>query len=851
MRPVRTFKVSPSLPPVLEPLRALAYNLYWDWSDEVKELFRRLDPELWESSRYNPVLMLGTISQERLQAAAQDDGFLAHLERAQQEFEGYRRERTWYERQRGHPKDCYAYFSAEFGLTTALPIYSGGLGVLAGDHLKSASDLGLPLVGVGLLYQQGYFQQYLTPDGWQQERYPINDFYNLPLQLERRPDGSELRIEVIFPQRVVYARIWRVDIGRVPLYLLDTNIPPNNPYDQDITDQLYGGDIDVRIHQEILLGIGGVKALRALGLRPSVYHMNEGHSAFLSLERMRELVEEQGLDFAAAKEAVRASQVFTTHTPVPAGIDLFPPDKILYYLGRYREILGLSEQEFLSLGREHTGDFQAPFNMAIFAIRMAGFVNGVSQLHARVSRQMFGSLWGPTPQHEVPIHAITNGVHARSCVAPVMQNLYQRYIGPDWWALSADAPEWQRIDTIPDEELWRIHDRAKMQMILHIRERLRRALEERGASQAEIRKTREVLDPEALTIGFARRFATYKRATLLLQSPERLLKLLSDRQRSIQFIFAGKAHPKDHPGKEMIRAIVHFAKEHGLERQIVFVPNYDIHLARLMVAGCDVWLNTPRRPREASGTSGMKAAMNGVPSLSTLDGWWAEADYVNTGWPIGRGEEYADTALQDEIEANALYQILEEDVVPLYYQRDQEGLPREWIAKMKAAIRLNTPRFNTERMVREYAERAYFPVSDRGYQLAEQNYAKAKALAAWKARVFQHWYDIKILEVVAEAPKEVRVNEPIAVTVRLDLGVLQPEEVQVQLYQGTVDDSGLIPVGEVTPMTYQDRQADGSCCYRGEVRYSSSGLQGFAVRILPRHPDMSDPFELGLVHWSS
>ncbi|MCS7030996.1 MAG: alpha-glucan family phosphorylase [Gloeomargarita sp. SKYG116] len=851
MRPIRTFKVSPSLPPVLEPLRTLAYNLYWDWSDEVKELFRRLDPELWEESRHNPVLMLGTISQERLQAAAQDDGFLAHLERAQQEFETYRRERTWYERHRAHPQDCYAYFSAEFGLTTALPIYSGGLGVLAGDHLKSASDLGLPLVGVGLLYQQGYFQQYLTADGWQQERYPINDFYNLPLHLERRPDGSELRIEVIFPQRVVYARIWRVDVGRVPLYLLDTNIPPNNPYDQDITDQLYGGDIDVRIHQEIMLGIGGVKALRALGLQPSVYHMNEGHSAFLSLERMRELVQEKGLSFAAAREAVRASQVFTTHTPVPAGIDLFPPDKILYYLGRYREIFGLSEQEFLSLGREHTGDFQAPFNMAVFAMRMASFVNGVSQLHARVSRQMFCSLWGPTPESEVPIHAITNGVHARSCVAPATQNLYQRYIGPDWWALGTDAPEWQRVETIPDEELWRIHDRAKMQMILSIRERLRRALEERGASQAEIRKTREVLDPEALTIGFARRFATYKRATLILHSPERLLKLLSDRQRPIQFIFAGKAHPKDHPGKEMIREIVHFAKEHGLERQIVFVPNYDIHLSRLMVAGCDVWLNNPRRPREASGTSGMKAAMNGVPSLSTLDGWWAEADYVNTGWPIGRGEEYADTTLQDEIEANALYQILEEDVLPLYYQRDQEGLPREWIAKMKAAIRINTPRFNTERMVQEYAERAYFPVSDRWYQMAEQGYAKAQVLAEWKARVFQHWYEIKILDVTVDAPKEVRVNEPIQVTARINLGVLQPEEVQVQLYQGEVDASGLIPVGRVMPMTYQDRQADGSCRYTGEVRYATSGLQGFAVRILPQHPDLADPFELGLVHWSA
>lgn len=852
MRPIRTFKVSPALPPQLEPLRVLAYNLYWDWSDEVRELFRRLDPDLWEESRQNPVLMLGTISQERLQAASMDDGFLAHLERAQREFQDYLQERSWYQRHRGTGiRECYAYFSAEFGLTTALPLYSGGLGVLAGDHLKSASDLGLPLVGVGLLYQQGYFQQYLTADGWQQERYPINDFYNLPLHLERQPDGSELRIEVIFPQRVVYARIWRVDVGRVPLYLLDTNIPPNNPYDQDITDQLYGGDLDVRIHQEMMLGIGGVKALRALGLQPTVYHMNEGHSAFLSLERIRELMVEQGLSFAAAKEAVRASQVFTTHTPVPAGIDLFPPDKILYYLGRYREIFGLSEHEFLSLGREHTGDLQAPFNMAIFAIRMASLVNGVSQLHARVSRQMFGSLWGLTPEAEVPIRGITNGVHARSCVAPATQSLYQKYISPDWWALPAAAPEWQRVEAIPDEELWRIHDRAKMQMILYVRERLRRALEERGASQAEILKTREVLDPEALTIGFARRFATYKRANLFLAQPERLLKLLADRQRPIQFVFAGKAHPKDHPGKEMIREIIHFAKQHGLERQIVFVPNYDINMSRLMVAGCDVWLNNPRRPREASGTSGMKAAMNGVPSLSTLDGWWAEADYLGTGWPIGRGEEYTDIHLQDELDANALYQVLEEDILPLYYQRDAEGLPRGWLAKMKAAIRINTPLFNTQRMVQQYAQEVYFPVSDRWLQMSAQDYAKAQTLAAWKAHVFQYWYDIRIEEVTAQAPKEVRVYEPIGVTARIRLGALTPQDVQVQLYQGQVDATGHIPVGQVVPMTCQEQAGDGCYIYTGEVRYGSSGLQGFAVRLLPHHPDLANPLELGLIHWGN
>ncbi|MDX2098846.1 MAG: alpha-glucan family phosphorylase, partial [Leptolyngbyaceae cyanobacterium bins.59] len=622
MRPIRTFNVSPSLPQRLEPLRNLAYNIHWDWNFETKDLFRRLDRDLWESSRHNPVLMLGTISQERLREAAEDEGFIAHMERAARQLEEYIQERTWYRRQRSQvgKQACYAYFSAEFGLTDCLPIYSGGLGVLAGDHLKSASDLGLPLVGVGLLYQEGYFAQYLNADGWQQERYPINDFYNMPLQLERKADGSELRIEVDYPGRKVYARVWRIQVGTVPLYLLDTNIEPNNAYDHDITDELYGGDIDMRIHQEIMLGIGGVQMLRALGLEPTVYHMNEGHSAFLALERIRVMMQDEGLTFAESMQVAKASQIFTTHTPVPAGIDLFPADKILHYLGYYAQVFGLSREEFLALGRENTGDLSSPFSMAILAIRMATFVNGVSKLHGAVSRAMFRALWPGVPGDEVPITSITNGVHARSCVAKSTQELYDRYLGPSWSDAPGDHPLWERVDSIPDEELWRNHERCRSELVVFVRDRLQKSLRDRGASITEIAEAQEVLDPSVLTIGFARRFATYKRATLFLRDLARIKKLLLETKRPVQFVIAGKAHPKDSPGKELIRQIIHFIREEGMHRYVVFIPDYDIHVSRLMVAGCDVWLNTPRRPREASGTSGMKAAMNGLPNLSVLDG---------------------------------------------------------------------------------------------------------------------------------------------------------------------------------------------------------------------------------------
>ncbi|MBD2458443.1 alpha-glucan family phosphorylase [Nostoc sp. FACHB-87] len=853
MQPIRTFNVSPSLPPRLEPLRRLAYNLHWDWNVETKDLFRRLDRDLWESSHHNPVLMLGTISQARLLEVVEDDGFLAQMDRAARQLDDYLQEGTWYQKQRAQKtKECYAYFSAEFGLVDCLPVYSGGLGVLAGDHLKSASDLGLPLVGVGLLYQQGYFAQYLNADGWQQERYPINDFYNMPLHLERNPDGSELQIAVDYPGRKVYARVWRVQVGMVPLYMLDTNIEPNNQYDHDITDQLYGGDIDMRIHQEIMLGIGGVRMLKALGYDVTAYHMNEGHAAFSALERIRILIQEEGLSYAQAKQVVMSSNIFTTHTPVPAGIDLFPPDKILYYLGYYADIFGLPKEQFLGLGRENTGDLSGPFSMAVLALKMATFSNGVAQLHGVVSRQMFQGLWKKVPVEEVPITAITNGVHARSCVAKSTQELYDRYLGPNWSSVPPDNQLWERMDAIPDEELWRNHERCRLDMVLYVRDHLVKHLRDRGASSSEIAQAQEVLDPYVLTIGFARRFATYKRATLWMRDLERIQRiLLGDKNRKVQFVIAGKAHPKDIPGKELIREINHFIREHHLEKQVVFVPNYDIHISRLMVAGCDIWLNTPRRPREASGTSGMKAAMNGLPNLSVLDGWWDEADYVRTGWAIGHGENYEDPNYQDEVEANALYDLLEKEVVPLFYDhRDEDGLPRRWVAKMKDAIRLNCPFFNTARMVRDYAQKAYFHASDRYHTLVDDNYAPAKELAAWKAKLSDHWFNIRIKDIDVSVGSDIKVEQKVAVKAKVDLATLSNDDIQVELYQGAIDANGEIVNAVPVVMDYQGQDDQGLSLYTADIVYTTSGFQGLSLRVLPKHPHLSNAYEPRLIAWA-
>ena len=749
MHPVKTFHVRPALPERLKALEELAYNLRWSWDHEAINLFRRLDRPLWEGSGHNPVLMLGSIAQERLQELAQDDAFLAHLDSVAAGLRDYvASSRTWYQKQYGRPsRPLVAYFSLEFGLTESLPIYSGGLGILAGDHLKSASDLGVPLVGVGLLYQKGYFRQYLTSDGWQQERRPSNDFSVMPLRPCYSGDGTPVRVRVELAGRVLLLRPWRVQVGRVTLLLLDANIPENPSDLRDITGELYGGDSEMRIRQEIVLGVGGIRALLALDLRPGVFHMNEGHCAFLGLERIRQLIHEQQASFHEALEIVAASGIFTTHTPVPAGIDVFSPDQIERYFASFRETFGLTREEFLDLGRVQPGRTDEFFNMAVLALRTASVVNGVSRLHARISRAMWRNLWPGVPTDEIPIAHVTNGVHPQSWISNEMRHIYDSYLGPGWAEQSGDTRVWRRSEQIPTEELWRTHERRRERLVAFSRRRLALQLRRRGAGVTEVAEAEQALDPKALTIGFGRRFATYKRATLLLRDPVRLERILNAPGRPVQILFAGKAHPADEPGKELIRQVVQMARKPEFRRRIVFLEDYDQNVARHLVQGVDVWLNTPRRPLEASGTSGMKAAFNGALNISILDGWWDEAYSPGTGWAIGQGEEYEDEEYRDRVEAGALLDLLENEVVPLFYQRGPDNVPQGWTAFMRTAMTTLCPVFNTNRMVHEYVVNGYLRADERRAHLEEDNFRRARELARWKERVRKGWPGVQVVRV--------------------------------------------------------------------------------------------------------
>jgi glycogen phosphorylase len=854
MKPICTFSVIPALPPVLEPLRELAYNLSWSWNHSTIELFRRLDSDLWETTGHNPLLMLGAVEQAKLDAAAKDDGFLSHLDGVYQYHKTYMAgASTWFRRTYGPAeKPLIAYFSAEFGITECLAIFSGGLGVLAGDHLKSASDLGLPLVGVGLLYQQGYFRQYLNEAGWQQEAYVDNDFHNLPLQLERRADGTPVTISVAYPGRTVYAQVWRVQVGRVPLYLLDTNMPGNGPEDRDITDQLYGGDLDLRIRQEILLGIGGYRALLALGIEPTVCHVNEGHSAFLGLERIRRLMETQQLLFADAREAASAGLVFTTHTPVPAGHDYFPPELMDRYSDEYRQRLGISRYDLLALGRQDPNNENEPFCMTILALKLSSFSNGVSKLHGQVSRQMWQRIWPGVPEDEIPIGHVTNGVHIRSWISLAMNQLFDRYLGPRWQDEPGDKTVWQRSGDIAAEELWRTHERRRERLTSYVRRRLRMQLARRGAPKTEVEAADEVLDPEALTIGFGRRFATYKRATLLLRDPERLARLLNNPQRPMQVIFAGKAHPRDEPGKALIQQIVALARKPEFRRRLVFLEDYDVSMARYLVQGVDVWLNNPLRPREASGTSGMKAAANGALNLSTLDGWWDEAYRPELGWAIGRGETYQDADYQDQVEAEALYELLERDVVPAFYERSADGLPRRWIAMMKASIGHLSHFFNTHRMVQEYTDRFYMRAVTRYQQLTGTQSAGARALAAWKRRVQMGWPQVRIEAGGCTVIPDLPLGGELQIKARVQLGSLTPEDVSVEVYLGRVNADGDIVEAVAVRMDVNVGESTvGSYVFQANLKLSGqSGQHGYTVRVIPNHPDLTSPFLPGMIVWA-
>jgi starch phosphorylase len=847
--PAHPFTVIPRIPERLQPLFRIANNLWWCWDPEAIDLFRHLDRILWERGYANPIRMLELVSQERLTELAADEGYLAMLDRAVARLSNYLERPTWFAQAHANSKLLVAYFCAEFGIVEGIRLYSGGLGILAGDHLKSASDLGVPLVAVGLLYRRGYFRQYLNADGWQQEQYPEADFHALPLTLERRADGNPVTVQVQFPGRALQVQVWRAQVGRVPLYLLDTDVEDNRPEDRAVTSTLYGGDKDMRIRQEIVLGVGGLRALKALGIEPTVCHMNEGHAAFLAAERIRQVMERSRAGFAEAKALVASSNVFTTHTPVPAGIDVFPPDLVERYFAPCCAQLGLSRDQFMALGRQNPADPNEPLSMAVLAIRLSGATNGVSALHARVSQRMWSGLWPDVPVDDIPITSITNGVHVRGWLSQDMAGLFDAYLGPRWVSHPADQSVWERVEQIPDAELWRTHERRRERLAGFARRRLRAQLEQRGAPPAERAQAEEVLDPKALTIGFARRFATYKRATLLFADPGRLGRILSDRDRPVQIIFAGKAHPADQEGKDFIRRIVHFARQPEFRQRIVFLEDYDIKVGRYLYQGVDVWLNTPRRPLEASGTSGMKATVNGAINISILDGWWDEAYDGTNGWAIGRGEEYQDTGYQDQIESQTLYQILESEVVPMFYARGRDGLPREWIRRMKHAMRTICPVFSAYRMVREYTEQLYIPAGQQWERLGADGLARARALAQWQERVRATWKDVAVRAVRADTVTPLPAGDARSVEVDVALGALRPEDVSVSMYSGLISGQGDIASPHISEMKVTGPPRGGVYSFQGMLSGQAAGRNGFRIRILPAHQDLANPLTLNCIAW--
>ncbi len=854
-RSIHTFTVLPHLPERLQGLHKLAYNLWWCWNAPAIALFRRIDADLFESLDNSPVRLLGATPPSRWNELLGDDGFLAHLDRVEQSLDHYLCGHTWFGETYGPktPADGrVAYFSAEFGIHESIPVYSGGLGILAGDHLKSASDLGLPLVGVGLMYREGYFRQYLNPDGWQQERYPENDFFNLPLVLQTDASGQPVLVPIPLPGRDVRAKVWKIQVGRVPLFLLDCNIPENHVDDRNITAQLYGGDKENRIKQEIVLGIGGIRALRALNLEPTVCHLNEGHSAFCNLERIRILMENRKLDYAAATEAVKAGTCFTTHTPVPAGNEVFAPALIEQYLGLYMGALGIDRKAFLGLGRQNINDEGELFGMTVLALKTANVANGVSQLHGAVSRSMWKGLWPGLPEAEVPIAAITNGVHTQSWLSPEVAQIYDRYLGIQWEERPADHSAWKRIEQVPDAELWRTQERGRGRLVNFARARLREQLRRRGAPPGEVARAAEVLDPDALTIGFARRFATYKRGSLIFRDMERLAAIVNDKDRPVQIVFAGKAHPHDTEGKKVIAEVIHAARRAELRGRIVFIEDYDMNIARHLIQGVDIWLNNPRRPLEASGTSGMKVCVNGGQNLSVLDGWWVEGYQQDNGWAIGAGEEYTDLAYQDSVEGRAIYEMLENEIVPMFYTRNNDGVPREWLRRMKRSISTNVPVFNTNRMVQQYVEMCYWPSAVRATRLLASNAGKAVALAAWRRKLIGGWSGIRVDDIeVLNANDTMRVGAELKVKVRVVLGELSPDDVEVQIIHGLLDSFGEISRPHSAAMTTNGELHGSAYEYCGSIACRASGQYGFAVRVLPRHEDLPHDYEPGLVCWGN
>ncbi len=855
MRALRRFTVRAALPAPLAALDELVTNLRWSWHPPTLDLFETVDPVLWRRCGQDPVRLLGEVSADRLDELAADGDFLDQLRAAHQDLRTYLSEPRWYQELGADSPGLIAYFSPEFGVTEVLPQYSGGLGILAGDHLKAASDLGVPVLGVGLLYRSGYFSQSLTSDGWQAEQYPALDPHGLPLTRLRDADGAPVQVRLGLPEgRLLRAQIWQAQVGRVTLLLLDSDLESNAPPERAVTDRLYGGGIEHRLLQETLLGVGGVRAVRAWceltgAPEPGVYHTNEGHAGFLGVERIRELVEQPGgLDFDAALRVVRAGTVFTTHTPVPAGIDRFPRDLVAHFFGGDNASPGMPVERILALGAESDPNV---FNMAHMGLRLAQRCNGVSVLHGQVSREMFASLWPDFDTDEVPITSVTNGVHAQTWVARPAQDLLARAGGDDTDPASVDSVD--LTGKVSDEEIWSVRRALRSELVGEARRRLRSSALRRGFSEAELGWVADALDPDALTIGFARRVPSYKRLTLMLRDRQRLERLLGSTDRPVQIVVAGKAHPADEGGKKLIQEMVWFADDQRLRHRIVFLPDYDMGMARYLVSGCDVWLNNPLRPLEACGTSGMKSALNGGLNLSIRDGWWDEFFDGQNGWSIPTAGGVVDPDRRDDLEAAALYELLENHVVPLFYDRDASGLPSRWVAMVRHTLRSLGPKVLASRMVQDYVDRLYLPAGAASRVMSADGGTPGRDLARFAGRMHDAWDEVCVEHVessgVEEGGTTPRLGAALRLSAEVRLGRLSPDDVVVQACSGRLAEGDSDELTEVRTVPMRPTGSDdvGRLRYEVDLPLARAGAFGYTVRVVPRHPLLSGPAELGLV----
>lgn len=845
---IHSFNVQPNLPENIKFLEELANDMWFTWNWRAILLFVQVDAKLWTTAKRNPKWFLGCVPQQRFEELSKDENFVNNLNQVKEAYYNYKNNpQTWYQQNRHENGNLLtAYFSMEYGIGEGLPIYSGGLGMLAGDHIKSASDLGMPIIGVGLFYKQGYVQQVLNREGWQNEEYPDNDWAHMPVERVLDKEGKEIIIDIPLGAENVKACIWRVPVGRTSLYLLDTNLQENTPAQRAITEKLYGGDRENRIRQEVVLGIGGVKALSAMGIKPSVYHINEGHSAFLLFQRIIDIMQEKQLSFAQAREIVWASSVFTTHTPVIAGNEHFDPALVRKYMQSYADQMGISWDEFLALGKETPSS--ATYCLTVVALRLTAFANGVAKLHGLVSREMWRNIWPDLPVSEVPITSITNGIHSASWISHELNDLYRKYLFNNNQYGEVDPSDmkiWENFNQIPNEELWKIHSIRKEKLVNLVQTRMKHQLTRQGFDVMTVKKNSNVLSKDALTIGFARRFATYKRATLLFKDLNRLDKIVNHPTRPVQFVFAGKAHPADTAGKEFIKLIVGLTQnDPRFKGKIVFVEDYNMNTARYMVQGVDVWLNNPTRPMEASGTSGMKAALNGALALSVLDGWWDEVGPCDFGWSIGGKENYKSDEERNTVESDALYSLIEQEIAPAYYAKDENGISSTWLNLMKESIKHIAPFFNTNRMVKEYYERFYVPANNYGLILNEDG--KAQSVADWRRKIADNWYRVNITDITPQPETAISMGDKILFKARVSLGNLLPEDVQVELCLGQRGNRGDIVKGEAIDMTCVGKEGE-DYIYEVSMSPLNSGRQDYALRVLPANnniPNVLTPLYL-------